>query len=249
VKWIPRRRPSPALVISVIALFVSLSGVSYGVATGFIDSREIKNNEIRSRDLRNNQVRTIDLRNNDVRGIDIRNSTVQGRDLGLNTVTGDDISESTLGKVPSATTADTATSAGTASTASGVSTLRVIPQTTIAEGAQPVTLATHGPLTLLGTCDPAGANSTDVGLTVDTSADNSAAGGEGAIFETDLDAAEPPFEIATQNDPAGAGSTPELTGAFASAPSGSAFTGQVAMYADATGTGSCRFHGHLALQG
>ena len=103
------RRPSPALVIALIALFVSLSGVSYGVATGFIDSREIKNNEIRSLDVRNNQVRSIDLRNNEVRGIDIRNSTVQGRDIALNTVTGEDLNETTLGKVPSAAAADTAT--------------------------------------------------------------------------------------------------------------------------------------------
>ena len=114
MKSILRRRPSPALVISIIALFVSLSGVSYGVATGFIDSREIKNNEIRSLDIRNNQVRSIDLRNNEMRGIDIRNSTVQGRDIALNTVTGEDLNESTLGKVPSATAADTATTATTA---------------------------------------------------------------------------------------------------------------------------------------
>jgi hypothetical protein len=60
VKSLLRRRPSPALVIASIALFVSLSGVSYGVATGFIDSREIKNNEVRSIDIRNNQVRTRD---------------------------------------------------------------------------------------------------------------------------------------------------------------------------------------------
>ena len=83
------RRPSPALVIALIALFVSLSGVSYGVATGFIDSREIKNNEVRSLDIRNNEIRTRDLRNNQVRGIDIRNSSVQGRDIALNTVTGE----------------------------------------------------------------------------------------------------------------------------------------------------------------
>ena len=58
MKWLLRRRPSPALVIALIALFVSLSGVSYGVATGFIDSREIKNNEVRSLDIRNNEIRT-----------------------------------------------------------------------------------------------------------------------------------------------------------------------------------------------
>ena len=118
------RRPSPALVISLIALFVSLSGVSYGVATGFIDSRELKNNQVRSVDLRNNDVRTRDLRNNEVRGIDIRNSTVQGRDVALNTLTGDDVNESRLGKVPSATAADSATSAATAQALPGV---RVVP--------------------------------------------------------------------------------------------------------------------------
>jgi hypothetical protein len=111
VKSFLRRRPSPALVISLIALFVSLSGVSYGVATGFIDSREIKNNQVRTKDLRNNDVRTRDLRNNEVRGIDIRNSTVRGSDVGLNSLTGDDINESRLGKVPSAAAADSATTA------------------------------------------------------------------------------------------------------------------------------------------
>jgi len=111
VKSLLRRRPSPALVIALIALFVSLSGVSYGVVTGFIDSREIKNNEIRSLDIRNNEIRSRDIRNNEVRGKDIRNSTVQSRDIAINGVTGEDVKEDTLGKVPSALLADSATSA------------------------------------------------------------------------------------------------------------------------------------------
>lgn len=114
MKSILTRRPSPALVIACIALFVSLGGVSYGVATGFIDSREIKNNQVRSSDLRNNAIRTQDIRNNEVRGFDIRNSSVQGRDVALNTLTGADISEEDLGKVASAATADTALAAGSA---------------------------------------------------------------------------------------------------------------------------------------
>lgn len=126
MKSILRRRPSPALVIALIALFVSLSGVAYGVATGSIDSREIKNNAVRSRDLRNNDIRSKDVRNNEIRGRDIRNSTVRSRDVALNTLTGDDINESRLGKVPSAASADTAaaavsaTSAGNASTVGGL---------------------------------------------------------------------------------------------------------------------------------
>ena len=92
MKHLSRLRPTPALVIALIALFVSLGGVSYGVATGYIDSREIKNGTIRTKDLRNNEVR----------GIDIRNSTVQGRDVALATITGQDVKESTLSQVPSA---------------------------------------------------------------------------------------------------------------------------------------------------
>jgi hypothetical protein len=112
VKHILRRRPSPALVISCIALFVSLGGVSYGVATGFIDSREIRNNTIRSGDVRNNTLRTFDIRNNEVRGFDIRNSSIQGRDVAFNTLTGVDVAEASLGEVPKATSATDATTVG-----------------------------------------------------------------------------------------------------------------------------------------
>jgi hypothetical protein len=241
-----RRRPSPALVISMIALFVSLSGVSYGVATGFIDSREIKNNEIRSLDIRNNQIRTRDLRNNEVRGIDIRNSTVQGRDIALSTVTGEDIKEDTLQKVPSAASADTATSAA------GVSTLKLIAQTTVPEGASPITLATHGPLTLIARCDPMAA-ATVAKLAVSTTESNSAGGGESSnpdgesIGDPVINAGDPPSVIADQES--GMTRSLALRDAFASAPSGKAFTGEIAMYADSAGAGSCKFHGQLALQG
>ena len=125
MKSLLSRRPSPALVIACIALFVSLGGVSYGVATGFIDSREIKNNEIRSGDLRNNEIRTRDLRNNEVRGIDVRNSTIQSRDIAINGVQGVDVREDTLGKVPSAAAADTATTAAGAAAVDGYSIARV----------------------------------------------------------------------------------------------------------------------------
>src|SRR5215216_510142 len=65
-------RPSPAMVIAMIALFVSLGGVSYGVATGSIDSREIKNNSVRSKDIRNRTVVGRDIRNDAVTGRQIR---------------------------------------------------------------------------------------------------------------------------------------------------------------------------------
>ena len=96
MKRLTALRPSPALVIACLALFISLGGVSYGLATGYIDTGAI----------RNNTVRTQDLRNNDIRAVDIRNSTIRSRDVALNTLTGNDINESKLGQVPSAATSD-----------------------------------------------------------------------------------------------------------------------------------------------
>lgn len=76
------RRPSPAMVVACIALFMAMGGVSYGLATGSINSREIKNNTIR--------------------GKDIRNLTIASRDVKRDGLGGLTINESRLGVVPSA---------------------------------------------------------------------------------------------------------------------------------------------------
>jgi len=49
------RTPSPALVVACVALFVSLGGVSYAVAT--IDSADIVNGSIRNRDFKDGTLR------------------------------------------------------------------------------------------------------------------------------------------------------------------------------------------------
>src|SRR5690349_13108925 len=85
-----------------MALFVALGGVSYGVATGSIDSREIADNTIRSKDVRDNSVYSRDLRNNEIRDIDIRNGTIKGRDVASSTITGDNVNMAKLGQVPDA---------------------------------------------------------------------------------------------------------------------------------------------------
>jgi hypothetical protein len=79
--------------VAYLALFVALGGTSYGLASGSVDSREIRNNTIRTRDLRNNEVRSRD----------IRNRTIVARDLLSNTLGGDQIDETELGEVPLAT--------------------------------------------------------------------------------------------------------------------------------------------------
>jgi hypothetical protein len=225
-----RRRPSPALVIACIALFLSLGGVSYGLATGSIDSREVRNNSITTRDVRNNTLRTFDIRNNEVRGFDIRNSTIQGRDVAFNTLTGADVEETSLGKVPSATQADSA---------STLPALRLIGPASLAEGAAPVVLATHGPLTLTADCvDQAG--NTVARLRLQTTQASSAGSGQPSIGPGD--------GIVTIAELSGAAATAETLSAFGTASSGKALTAQLGAVVNPT-AGTCRLNGQVVLQG
>ena len=235
------------MIVALVALFVSLSGVSYGVATGFIDSREIKNNEVRSIDIRNNEVRTRDLRNNEVRGIDIRNSTVQGRDIALNTVTGEDVREDTLQKVPSALLADSATKATSADSADGVKTLKTIPRTVQAEAASgALVLLEHGPFTLRAECRP-NTTSTSAQITLQTSEDDSAARSEETNAPV-LDASNGAQIMAVIQDAAGGERTMDFRHITAIAPSGKTLTGEFILMPDA-GANNCTFAGHAALGG
>jgi hypothetical protein len=150
MRRIKHYRPSPATVLASIALFVSLGGVSYGVATGSIDSREIKNNTVRSKDIRNNQVASRDIRNNSVRGRDVRNSSLTGSDVKNDSLRGSDILETSLGLVPSANTANFAVRANTAGAVDKLKTVGSYKK---------VTASTSGP-----DQDTARANATEVPL-------------------------------------------------------------------------------------
>ncbi len=102
MKRLLRSRPSPALGVAVTALFISLGGVSYGVATGSIDSREIKDNSIRGKDMRANSITAREIKKRSLDGTDIKLDRVGG-----NAVKEQSLDASKIGKVPSATTADT----------------------------------------------------------------------------------------------------------------------------------------------
>lgn len=91
------KRPSPATVLSIVALFVALGGTSYAAAT--IGGNQVKNNSLS--------------------GADVKNRSLTGKDVKNNSLAGGQINESKLGQVPSAVKAnqaDNATQAGTAAT-------------------------------------------------------------------------------------------------------------------------------------
>jgi hypothetical protein len=93
------RRPSPSMVVALLALFLSLGGVSYGVATGSIGSRDIKNNTVRGKDVRNRGLSGIDIKHNSLGGAQVK--------------------ENELGKVPSAASADSSARAQDAQSLGG----------------------------------------------------------------------------------------------------------------------------------
>ncbi len=236
MKRLSRLRPTPALVIALIALFVSLGGVSYGVATGYIDSREIRNNTVSTKDLRNNDIRTKDIRNNEVRGLDIRNSTIQGRDVALATITGEDVKESTLSQVPSAARA------ARADGAAAVDSLRVIGVRSVAQGGAPMTLVQYGPLTVTGACvaDMTGPRAE---VRVQSAEAGSSADGEEASFG-DLGTGAQAVAAVTSTGPRAIESSPIVASGITVA-----LSGVVSLIADGAGAGSCRFQGHTVVSG
>jgi hypothetical protein len=82
--------------LGLIALFFALTGTSYAVATGSIDSREIRNNSVRSKDVRNNILLSRDLRNNSVRSTDVRDGALTGTDVFDGGLTGADLANSSV---------------------------------------------------------------------------------------------------------------------------------------------------------
>jgi hypothetical protein len=83
------RTPSPSMVVACAALFVSLGGVSYAVAT--IDSGDIVNGTIRNRDFKDGT---------------LRGQEAKPDGFGPNAIKEQSLDASKLGQVPSAVAAD-----------------------------------------------------------------------------------------------------------------------------------------------
>ena len=98
-------RPSPALVIAVIALIVALGGTGYAAIT-------LPANSVGNEQLKRRAVTTTKIHRNAVTGSKVKRDTLRGRD----------VNESTLAKVPNARRADVANNAGTANSANTANT-------------------------------------------------------------------------------------------------------------------------------
>jgi hypothetical protein len=90
----PKQRPSPALVISIIALVMATIGTA-------VAATNLPKNSVGSKQLKKNAVVTNKIKKEAVTGAKVKKGTLTGTNINL----------TTLGTVPSATTATTATTA------------------------------------------------------------------------------------------------------------------------------------------
>ncbi|HEY7257076.1 MAG TPA: hypothetical protein VH476_10390 [Solirubrobacterales bacterium] len=97
------RRPTPSMAVALVALVVALAGTGYAAVNlpkGSVGAKQLKKNSVTKAKIRKNAVTRAKVHRNAITGIKIKNRSVLGQDIRVGS----------LGKVPSASTADTATS-------------------------------------------------------------------------------------------------------------------------------------------
>jgi hypothetical protein len=195
---ISARRPSPALVISVLALFVALGGSAY--AASKIGTKDIKANAITAGKIKKNAVTTAKIKKE--------------------AVTGAKIKESSLGAVPNAINATNAVNATNFSRYFTSGLKKAGP------GAN-VSLGSVGPFSFVGKCKDIGGGDAQAGIYITTTATNSyfysaieaiEGGSEGGFDPGDEEPIS--FQPSTLN-PAWLGGSAGVDGFSATSPDGS----------------------------
>jgi hypothetical protein len=116
--WFTPRRPSAAMIVSIIALVVALGGTGYAAVA-----------------LPRNSVGTKQLKKRAVTSAKLKAGAVNGSKVSDDSLAGTDILESSLAKVPSATSADSASHAADSGKLGGVAASRYVrPGSTLASG-------------------------------------------------------------------------------------------------------------------
>jgi hypothetical protein len=87
-------RPSPAMVVALLALFLAMGGTTYAVK------------RVGTRQLANKAVTSAKIRNNAVTGRKIKNGSIDSSKVKADSLTGANINEGTLTTVPSANVAN-----------------------------------------------------------------------------------------------------------------------------------------------
>jgi hypothetical protein len=162
------KRPSPAMIVALIALFAALGGSAY--AAKKIGTKEIKANAITTGKIKKNAITTSKIKKE--------------------AVTGAKIKETTLGAVPNATNATNATNAVNATNWSRYYTSGLKK----ANLGQTVALGAIGPFSIEGVCTDAGGGTNEAQVRISTNASGSFLyTDESSYTEADFDPGDPGF--------------------------------------------------------
>jgi hypothetical protein len=109
MKFILRKRPSPAMIVAFIALCVALAGTATALpGRNKVRSDDIARGAVHASDIAPKAVRTKHLKGRSVTRSKIANRAINSALVGADALTGANILESSLGAVPNATHADDA---------------------------------------------------------------------------------------------------------------------------------------------
>jgi hypothetical protein len=86
--------PSPATLISLVALFVALGGTAWAVAT--VDSSDVVNGSLKGIDIKNSSLTTSDVKNETLKSSDVKNDALTTDDVRNESLTTNDVKNGSL---------------------------------------------------------------------------------------------------------------------------------------------------------
>jgi hypothetical protein len=241
MRRLSRHRPSPAMVVSVIALIVALGGTSYAAL-------KLPKNSVSTKQLKKSAVTNSKIKNNAVTGAKVKSASLTGSDIKDHTLSGRDIAGGSLpagaqGPVgPQGTVGPQGPKGDTGDTPT-----KVLKRT--AGAGDTITIATYGPFTLKGDCTGTTGNPT-AQWKIATSQDHSAFTDYDNSYLSDFSASDgdKPIEYSsTSSDPASPDMEGPYDGTFAalSADLNTYITGSLSTgtYVGGASNAPCEFYG------
>jgi hypothetical protein len=113
MKRLLSKRPSPAMIVALVALFVAMGGSSYAAVK--ISARDINKGAVGTRAIANNSIRSGDIHNATVSGIDVKDDSLTNADIDNTNLSA--LTAKSADTAAHATTATKATSADNADNA------------------------------------------------------------------------------------------------------------------------------------
>ena len=96
---IKRLRPSPAMIVAIVALVLSLGGTSYAaivLPAGSVGTKQIKKNAVISSKVKNGSLTTSDVKNESLTTSDVKNESLTTADISDGSLTTADIADGSL---------------------------------------------------------------------------------------------------------------------------------------------------------